>query len=42
MKRLALIAAGLASLASFNVRAQSPATTAAPTFAKDVAPIMYS
>ena len=42
MKRLALIAAGLASLASLNVSAQIPATTAAPTFAKDVAPIMFA
>src|ERR671913_452218 len=44
MKRLALIAIGVASFASFNVtaQAQSPAAQAAPTFAKDVAPIMYS
>src|SRR5215203_1937882 len=44
MKRLALIAIGVASFASFNVTAQtqSPAAQVAPTFAKDVAPIMYS
>ena len=44
MKRLALIVIGVASFASFNVTAQtqSPAAQAAPTFAKDVAPIMYS
>src|SRR5688572_23124063 len=44
MKRLALIAIGVAALASFNVTAQtqSAAPHGAPTFAKDVAPIMYS
>ena len=42
MKRLAVIAIGVASLVSLQVSAQSPATSAAPTFAKDVAPIMYS
>ena len=42
MKRLALIAIGVGALASFNVSAESRATQAAPTFAKDVAPIMYS
>src|SRR4026208_923723 len=42
MKRLALIALGVASLASFNVTAQSQPAAAAPTFAKDVAPIMFN
>ena len=41
MKRLALIVVGVAALASFRVTAQSPAQHSAPTFAKDVAPIMY-
>ena len=43
MKRPALIAIAVASFASFNVHAQTPtpAAQAAPTFAKDVAPIMY-
>ena len=42
MKRLALIVVGVAALASFKVTAQSPATHTAPTFAKDVAPIMFN
>ena len=43
MKRLALIVVGVAALASFNVTAQSPAAhSRAPTFAKDVAPIMFN
>src|SRR5213083_1950526 len=42
MKRLALIVVGVAALASFRVTAQSPAPHAAPTFAKDVAPIMFN
>ena len=43
MKRLALIVVGVAALASFKATAQSPAThTSAPTFAKDVAPIMFN
>src|SRR5829696_10095166 len=43
MKRLVLIVVAAAALASFNVSAQtqSPSAAAAPTFAKDVAPIMY-
>jgi predicted ribosomally synthesized peptide with SipW-like signal peptide len=41
MKRLALLVVGAATLASFNATAQSPTPSAAPTFAKDVAPIMY-
>ena len=42
MKRLALLVVGVAALASFKVTAQSPATHSAPTFAKDVAPIMFN
>jgi hypothetical protein len=42
MKRLALLVVGAATLASFNVTAQSPAPKTAPTFAKDVAPIMFN
>ena len=45
MKRLVLIVVAVAALASFTASAQSPqaaAPHAAPTFAKDVAPIMYS
>src|SRR6187402_741772 len=45
MKRLALMAIGVAALASFNVTAQSPQSAAPhtlPTFAKDVASIMYN
>ena len=42
MKRLALLVVGVAALASFRVTAQSPALHAAPTFAKDVAPIMFN
>src|SRR5688572_32147807 len=45
MKRLALLVVGAATLASMNATAQSsltgPSGQAAPTFAKDVAPIMY-
>src|SRR5215204_7225683 len=42
MKRFALIVVGVAALGSFRVTAQSPAPHPAPTFAKDVASIMYS
>src|SRR6478609_9747240 len=46
MRRLALLVVGVAAVASFNVAAQSPATapspSSAPTFAKDVAPIMFN
>ena len=45
MRRLALIAIGVAALASFRTSAQTPQATAphaAPTFARDVAPIMYN
>src|SRR4030095_2087808 len=45
MKRLALIAIGVVALASFRTSAQAPQTPApqaAPTFAKDVAPIMFN
>src|SRR5688500_15054583 len=46
MRRLAVIAIGVGALASLNITAQSPLTgppgQSAPTFAKDVAPIMYS
>ena len=45
MKRLALIVVGVAALASFNVHraiAQPPRRRRAPTFAKDVAPIMFN
>ena len=41
MKRLALIVVGIAALTSFRTAAQSPTQSAAPTFARDVAPIMY-
>src|SRR5687768_10874529 len=42
MKRLALLVVGAATLASLNATAQSSSTgQSAPTFAKDVAPIMY-
>ncbi|HTH23730.1 MAG TPA: cytochrome c, partial [Vicinamibacterales bacterium] len=42
MKRLVLIVVAVAALASFNVTAQTQSPSAnAPTFAKDVAPIMY-
>src|SRR5688572_25540444 len=53
MKRLASLVVGVAALASFSVSAQSPATasltgppgrseTTVPTFARDVAPIMFN
>ena len=45
MKRLALIAIGVVALASFRTSAQAPQTAAphaAPTFAKDVASIMFN
>src|SRR6187402_1153828 len=45
MKRLALLVVGVAALASFTATAQSPQATAphpAPTFAKDVASIMFN
>src|SRR4029450_13671380 len=45
MKRLALIVIGVAALASFRTSAQAPpaaAPQATPTFAKDVAPIMFN
>src|SRR5215213_1408643 len=44
MKRFALIAIGVAALASFNVTAQSQSATpqTSPTFARDVAPIMFN
>ena len=46
MKRFALLVVGVATLASFNATAQSSSTGAAgqsaPTFAKDVAPIMFT
>src|SRR5215211_4299002 len=43
MKRLALIAIGVAALASFNVTAQTQSTAPhTPTFARDVAPIMFN
>src|SRR5688572_17914194 len=46
MKRLALLVVGAATLASLNATAQSsltgPPGQSAPTFAKDVAPIMYA
>ncbi len=43
MKRLALVVIGVAALGSFSATAQTPGPTpaSAPTFAKDVAPIMY-
>src|SRR6187431_33294 len=42
MKRLVLIVVAVAALASFNVTAQTQSSAQnAPTFAKDVAPIMY-
>src|SRR6188508_169000 len=45
MKRLVLIVVGVAALASFRTSAQTPQAAAphpAPTFAKDVAPIMFN
>ena len=43
MKRLALIVVGVAALTSFKTAAQTPShRIAAPTFAKDVAPIMFN
>jgi cytochrome c553 len=47
MKRVALIAVAVGALASVNVSAQtarvaSSGSAAGPTFAKDVAPIMYN
>src|SRR5918997_446347 len=41
MKRFALLVVCIAILASFNAAAQSQAPGAAPTFAKDIAPIMF-
>ena len=42
MKRLVLIVVGFAALTSFKTAAQTPAPHAAPTFAKDVASIMFN
>src|SRR4051812_29084693 len=44
MKRLAFVVVGLAVLATFTGTAQTStlAQTSAPTFAKDVAPIMFN
>ncbi len=42
MKRLALIVVGVAALTSFKTAAQTPAPHTAPTFAKDVASIMFN
>lgn len=42
MKRLVLFVVGVAVLTSVTATAQAPATANAPTFAKDVAPIVFS